>query len=265
MRRGRGDGNGMNRALIKFSEFRPSKENLDGLSEDLRAALAVFCFALNEINSLMRLNQFSEQSLDEKPEIVSAIVIQRTALMRTISSKLFELREFLSIHGKYSKTNDADLQAFKTFAHSMMKTLEDHEGFKFVKKIRNEATNHYSLKAARSRLAWVHDEAQRTLYSHENPRNSFYPYGEEVLFIGLINELIRSTEDQSAAAELILKMADWNIAATRVFNELFNEFLDRYVLGAEPKRRSKVVCYWVNPDLVGTASGRIIPVFSGNG
>jgi len=251
----------VNKAILKLDEYLVSKSDLDGLSDDQQAAFAVLCFAVSELNSLARMYLFSSQKLNEQGEIIAALAIQSNLLIRTISSKLFEIREFLEFKGKYNKTSDSKLLEFGKNATQRFAAIGEGVGYDFAVKLRHEASFHYHLKPARKRLKWVSSDALRSLYLHKLKGNSFYPFGEEALFIGLINESISSLDEVPKAQELIEAWANWSTSASGLVNELFDEFVTNFILSLNPDRKSFEKVYWVDPELIGTLVSTKTPAF----
>jgi hypothetical protein len=251
----------VNKALLKFSEYPVSNEELAGLTEDQRAAFAVLCFAISELNFLSKMFRYSGHSDQEKDEIIAAWGIQSHILIRTISSKLFELREFFKFTGNNNRTSDPYLEKLRKRANEKFREIDKHEGLKLAKSIRHEASFHYRLGAAKKRLASVHGDCIKSLYLHELGVNSFYPYGEEDLFIGLINEIAGSVEDKAKAKRVIEAWGEWSRQSASAFNELLSEFVEELIVKRRPAKRPLEKMYWVEPSLVGEVEKTKLPAF----
>lgn len=250
-----------NKALVKLAQYRITSSDLDKLTQDQKAAYAVLCYSISEINALQRMYLCSGPDLPEAPELVAAVAMQRNLLIRVLSSKLFELREFLKFEGKYNRTKDSALTDFGKSFEDRLSALDDCEGFRFAKRLRNEGSFHYHLKPTRARLEWVHPSAQSSMYISKAQGSNFFPYGEEVLYEGLLNEFIGSMDDEVAARELLESWAEWSMSFIREANKLFTEFFLRFIEPASSTQYAREKVYWVSPEVVSEIGGVCIPAF----
>ncbi len=250
-----------NKALIKLVEYPLTQRELQVLNLEIRACFSLFCHGVSEINALQRLFILTSGEPAEEKEILIASSIQTNVLMRTLSSKLFELREFLEFKGKYNRTNDEELIAFGKSAGARLAKLDDSEGFKFAKKLRHEAAFHYQMKPARERQKHIHETADASLYMTKAEGGSFFPYGEEALFIGLINQTVDATDNKDAAKKLINSWSKWSTEFIRTLNEIFSDFFERFVQVAFPNKYAKEKVFWVSSELVGEIRAARSPVF----
>ena len=127
--------------------------------------------------------------------------------------------------------------------------------------MRHEATFHYQLKPTRTRILDVPDDAIRSLYMHETPGNQFFPYGEEAIFVSMLDEIANESDKSMVAGDVIKAWAEWTLEAIRAANDLFSDFFVSFVEPHTNGRKPKEASYWLDPSLVGTVGEYKTPVF----
>jgi len=83
-----------NTAIEYFVELEMRWKEFDPLSDDEKAALSIVCFAVTEVNALMRMYAFAEHHFTGKAAIDYGMLAQSHSLLRSWSAKLFEVSEF---------------------------------------------------------------------------------------------------------------------------------------------------------------------------
>lgn len=251
-------GGGVNKAVVQLYELRLSPSDLREASDEAVAMIAVFSYAVSELNSFLRLYI---SSLHEgcQPPLDHAVAIQKISLMRVISSKLFEFVEFLRFP-KLSPT-DPSLRAFSAKMCADFNSLGTRAGFETARRIRNEATSHYSFGAALKNVKHVSDRANFNMYMHRNQGNCFYPLGEEVMFMGAMNRYGHSIRSAAEREELFRIWFEWCSECygwlSRGMSELLNLILPPPVKGRALRQKT----YFVPLEIVGTHSSPRAPVF----
>jgi len=252
----------MVKALEKLVEFPVRWSDLDGLTTDQKAFLAIVSYAASEFNILRRLYLFaSHETTDEDQDILFGTTMQRLVVLRTWSAKLFELSQTVE---KLSKENGTSDLVVQRVAKSAWKSFEDTkltDGYKIARNVRHEATNHYSMDAAKRNLPFVPSHANCGLFMHEKDGNSFYPMGEEVMFMGRMNRSGSSLKTDEERAEQLNLWARWNLDATRWSRELQRSIDTELLFDHMPGRSGKQKVYWFDPELVGGLTGRRVPLF----
>ena len=247
-------------AIEHFWEYPLSWEELQTFPEDQQAALAVFSYAASEANALSKLYSATSHSLTGENAIDCAISTQLFVILRTWSSKLFEVEAFLNFKGK-NRTSDQEVLELAKVSLSNFSRLRDSDGYLIARDVRNEASHHYSFTAAKKNLKHVSARANCTMYLHEMNGNSFYPMGEEVLFIGRLNRRGAQLDSEEKRSALLGKWMDWNIEANSWLNDTHAEFMRTLVLEKLGNKFAKKRTYWIDPVLVGKVTERKTPVF----
>ena len=219
----------MSKILSKYVDFQVLNltwNDITKLDIEDRAAYALMSFALNEINQVGRLLAFVPAGKDDElnKDIEFAAGLTVNFLLRTLSSKLFELKEFFELKGKYNRSKSKILLSIQTDLTSNLEQIRVGIGYKFAKKIRHEASFHYHLKTARLRVVSTSDQSETRIFKHKMPANSYYPMGEEAFFAGLINEFLDENGLSNDLDTLITEWGEWCINCIVVFNKLFEHF-----------------------------------------
>ena len=247
-------------AIEFLVEFPITSGDLASLSEERRTMYALLSFAINELNTLGRLSGFAAHPPcgQENIDIVSAI--QSATVLRVWSAKLFELFDALESCEKQVAA-DAGLLEFIVEFKNRFSQQRQSEGYSVARNIRHESTNHYKFDAIRKNLNFIDESANCKLQFHSLLGNSFYPYGEEIAFVGRINRHFSSSKDSLKGPEQIQLWMAWNLEVTKLANEVFQRFLKKFIIGAFPKRRGSRKTYWIPPSLVAEIGSVKVPVF----
>lgn len=249
------------KAIVHFHEFDVSWSELRTLPDEHLAAVAVLSYAVSETNALMRTYLSQNYTYVEDKAINSAINISRFLLIRSWSSRLFEIEQFLQFGGKKPKTDDPMLLNLSKEALHDFETLVSIEGYEVARDIRNEATNHYSFSAAMKNLSNVRKDADCKMYAHEMSGNCFYPFGEEVMFHARLNRRWKNISDQEARNKLFYNWLEWNISANRWLEKTHAEFSNALVVLAFQRKPFRKRSYWIPQNLLGKHEENIAPLF----
>ncbi len=251
-----------NNALVQISEFPLSAENLRSLPLEHTAAMSVLGFAISELNALRRI--FLSQSHEytgEKP-IDEASSIQRLVVLRTWSSKLFEVRDFLqSLSGKKSLTDDPRLQELAEKALLDINMSGSQEGFEVARDVRHEASNHYLFEAAKKNIPHLHEGASLNFYIHEHGGNDFFPIGEAVMFHGRLHRRWKNVPSIEERRRKFDQWIEWCMVTNEVLSVVHANFAKVLVFEKLGRNSFYTKNYWVPYALVGSPSGRMTPVF----
>jgi len=248
------------KSLVHLVEYPMTRRELSELSEDQQAVLAILSYAVSEANVFAKLYIAAAQDLIDDKVIDSAASIQRFVVLRSWSAKLFEVEDFLLLGGKKKKTKDPEIIGLAEASLEEFKALREQEGYQISRDMRNEATSHYSFSAAKKNLPFVSDHAVCNMYLHEQNGNSFYPLGEEVMFIGRLNRRGANLDKEETAALLGIWM-QWNISANKWLSETHLRFVRDLVLKKFEKKYARKRAFWVPSEHVATNSEARVPVF----
>ncbi|MFN8993274.1 MAG: hypothetical protein ACK5X3_06380, partial [Pseudomonadota bacterium] len=176
-----------NTAIEYFVELEMRWKEFDPLSDDEKAALSIVCFAVTEVNALMRIYAFAEHHFTGNAAIDYGMLAQSHSLLRCWSAKLFEFSEFITFKDKNNRTSTPSLLALSKKHVAAFDVLKSANGYGAARYLRHETTNHYFLDPVRKNLPHVSDRANCNFYLHQLNGNSHFPMGEEVVFVGRLN------------------------------------------------------------------------------
>lgn len=251
----------LNKAFIKLAEFPISQAEMDELPDDQKALWAVVCHAVTELKIFARVYISNAHIADGEAPISMAILIQRHAILRVWSAKLFELVECVLGLSRQGPSVEVSVSSLAAKMHQKYEKNVQGSDHSLVARIRNESTNHYSFKAAKKNLKHVGDGANCTMYLHDMTGNSFYPYGEEVMFMGRINQYGSSLGNSEEKLDLLKNWFDWNLRANEwsdaLHLECFKQFIRPKIQGRVPQEK----VYWVEEGLVGDIESAKAPLF----
>jgi len=249
-------------ALQHFIELPVSMCELEKVSKDALAFYSITSYATSELNVIARVLLACLHPLEKETAINAAGFIQSSCVTRMWTLKLFELYDCVEGigHGKSTQNREVSqvaLKAVTSFEH-----LKSDDGFNLARAIRHEATGHYSLNAARKNLDFVDSKAMATLYTQKRSGNSFYPFGEEVMFVGRLNRFGKDFPSDGQRRELVNTLLEWNKLANGWAHDLhtmvFNQLIAPHLKNPSKRKRS----YWVSPEKVGELKDFNVPLFS---
>jgi len=230
--------------IVRFQELRLTEADLEALTDLQRAIYAVLSFAISELNTLAKLYVFVARETSDKKAIEAAINIRRQTIIRTWSAKVFEACEFVSTLPQYSADENDQYQVFRTNAIYRVRLLKEQEGYTVLRAIRHEASNHYSLKAALKSVRAPKASRDASIYIHLLDGNSFFGYGEEVLFFERLERLhvnlgLREDDERS----IIDIWMQWALELKNALLEIQLDFYERFIRPSVSKRFQQQIYY----------------------
>lgn len=249
------------KAIAHFHEYPISWRRIRQLPEDQQAALGIISYAVSETNALAKSYIFSSHKMIGESAIDSATTMQKFVILRSWSAKLIEVETFLKLGGKKKETKDRDLLRLSENALQNFRPLRNTEGYYLARDIRNESTNHYSFSAAKKNLKYVSHNSNCNLYLHDMGGNSFYPMGEEVMFIGRMNRRGANLESKEDKNALLGKWMDWNLDANDWLNEVHSNMVNELIFKQDSEVFAKKKAYWIPMNFVGNQEDNMMPVF----
>jgi hypothetical protein len=250
-----------NKAIVQFDEFKLPLSTIRQLPKDHVAALAIFGYAVSELNTMARL--FLSQSHQETGQRVIDEIIkaQKLVVLRAWSSKLFEVREFLlSICGKKSQTSDVELKLLATKAIDALDKLSSTDGYKAANDIRHEAAHHYSFEAAKKNLAHLPDDALCDVIIHQNRGNDFFPLGEYLMFHGRLRRRWKTVHNLARMQVEFEVWLKWCMEAKSSIEDSHAMFVNALLFNKLGRNAFQKKTYWVPETLVGHPFDHLTPV-----
>lgn len=251
----------MNKALVHLEEYHLSWDELKTLPEDHLAAVAVLSYAVSETNALLRIYLSQDHAYVEKKAINSASNIQRFVIIRSISSRLFELEAFLKEITGQDESKKDQLRLLGRAALVGFNKLKNSEEYELARTIRHDATNHYSFSSAKKNLMRVHKGADCNMYMHRMNGNCFYPFGEEVMFHARLNRRWANISSKKERDQKFKKWLDWTLKMKSWLDEVHANFTDELVFKPLGRNSVRKEVYWVQQNFVSKAKDKLTPIF----
>lgn len=250
------------KAIVHLEELHLTWRQLnDVLSKDELAAISILSYAVTELNTLRRTFLCLAADYESDKAIRAVQSIQAHVFMRIVSSKLFEVTDFLRDISLPKSDCGAEVVGLSKDALRKLDELPQTKGFQVARRIRHEATNHFSLKAALKNIPYVKDDANCDLYFHKLNGNCFYPVGEEVMFGGQLERCGVSYSGPEDEGDVVADWLNWCIAANNWLEDILAEFYKKLLFDRLPPQGIRKSAYWVNPGLVADTDNVTIPVF----
>lgn len=251
-----------NQALVQYEEFPLSKDNLRSLPPDHVAAISALEYAVTEVNALRRVFLSQSHDYTRNRVIDEALSIQRLVILRTWSSKLFEVREFFeSLCGKKPVSSDAKLSGLAASALASLAESEDLEGYEVARDVRNEASNHYLFSVAKKNIDHIHEGALLNMYVHRHVGNDFFPLGEAVMFHARLHRRWKSVASLEERRKKFEQWLDWCVKTTDSLIASHATFAQTLIFTALGKNTLYQKDFWVPEALVGQPLEVLTPVF----
>ena len=246
-------------AIEYFVELEMKWKDFAPLSDDQKAALAVVCFAVTEVNALMRMYAFADHDFTGKPAIDYGMLAQSQSILRTWSAKLFEFSEFIAFKDKANRTTDSVLKSLSDKHTLTFESLKPAAGYQTARYLRHEATNHYLLSPVKKNLPYVSDKANCNFYLHQMTGNSHYPMGDEVVFAARLNREGAHLATSEEKKETYRTWWNWNLTATKWLNDVHFSFYKELVVPISKGKSARRRNYWIDPRFVGVPAKVKIP------
>ncbi len=250
-----------NKALVHLLKYGVTWKKLRTLPEEHLAAISVLAYAVSEINALQRIYLSQSHEPSGEQAIDSAANIQKFVVLRSWSSKVFEIEQFVQLGGKKPETSDQALVNLASRARVAFEELRAGEGYQVAQIIRHEATNHYSFRAAKKNLSHVPKGMDCDMYLHDMGGNSFFPVGEAEMFHARLSRRWANISSYSKRQKLFEEWLDWNLKASRWMEATQAEFTKLLVFDALEDNEFEKKTYWVSEKFVGEHQDRMTPVF----
>ncbi|MFK7835149.1 MAG: hypothetical protein AB8B60_02915 [Sulfitobacter sp.] len=251
------------KALQKQFEYPLTWKDLAVLPAEQLALLSLANFAAAELNILQRIYIQTAHNLTQDAALDVAIAAQRYVVLRTWSAKLFEFAAMFEGLLKQGLEDDTTLEMAKE-AVERFGALKESDGYAIVRNVRHEASNHYSFSAALKNLSHVPDHANCNMYMNKLDGNSYYPMGEEVMFVGRLNRHGASIKTEEEKQQLLVIWHDWNVEANEWLRKVHERIFSKFVSVRFPDRSAREKLYWFDPKLAGDMVPPSIPIFLRN-
>lgn len=138
--------------------------------------------------------------------------------MRSLNARIFEAIKLLQDYKKIiRREGDTDrIAKFDEYAATIGE-LEKDPSYLLAKTIRDYATNHYL--PSKKNIPHVSERAKFVAYLHENSGNSYYPFGEEFVFLALIGRYFDKHGQSEYSMKDLRNWIDWGLKASRFISK----------------------------------------------
>lgn len=249
-----------NTHLAHYQVFETNWQELQQLPEAHLAVVSLLQFAVSEANTFMKVYLCQDHPYTQEKALDSVINIHKFTVLRTWSSRLFEIIEFLEQGKNKEFKEDVLLSELTEKALEGFEEIRSGNGYEIARAIRHEATNHYSLKAAKKNLNHVPAAMDCRMYLAKNRGNEFFPLGEAVMFHARLNRHWAS-KAASERRKRLEDWLDWCIKANDLASKTHALFVSKLVF--EPLGRNEVVRrqYWVSEDFAADRMNKLTPMY----
>ncbi len=249
--------------LERIGKYELRKSDFDAHDLDSVAALAALSYAVSEINVVLRLYLFIDHDFDGPPELDSINHVQRNVLLRILSAKIFEASEMVQLRGRYNRSNSVHLKSTLLPFQKSFKRLKRHPGYTLVQNLRNEATNHCTLNAARLNLSEIPDTSDFSFLLHSMDGNCLYLMGETVMHYGRV---LRQSNEREAenplgdSTEYDIWMS-WNMATLRWLRRVHTRLAEKLTIDHFEGKLGRELTMWIPEGASAKPKSRLTPFF----
>ena len=249
-------------AIEYLTELGISWTELGEMPDEQKAFFALICLAQNDITTYSRLVVLAnwEPTRDENVNVIATIQIN--SLLRVWSAKLFEFSKLIDRIGGGKLIKDDALRIFARKYLHLFSTIESMPGYSIARMLRNDAASHYAFPEVVRSLSKIDASAKCGYIMHESVGNSYYPFGEEVAFVGQLNRHLSGTSKKIDAAQGVRDWMNWNTQASRIAGKVLPDFNKDFVIPliANKRRRLRKQAHWLEHGMVGTFGSTKLPL-----
>ncbi len=250
-----------NTRIEHIYKYEISPAEIASLPADQAACLGVLSFAASESNVLRRSYLHASHDIIGDMTLDTGLFVQRFIFLRLISAKLFEVQDFLSFGGRKKTTEDAIILRLAEDALSDFESIKNTDGYRLARKMRHEATAHYSFAAAKKNLRHLPIKANCNMYLHNKGGNSFYPFGEELMFMAGVTAYAGGGKSTQDLLELFDLWFNWTTQAGSWLDRVNYKFHRELVLDVFPKKVARQEVKWLSKDMAASHEEMKIPLF----
>ncbi|MEM9437524.1 MAG: hypothetical protein AAGA15_10820 [Pseudomonadota bacterium] len=249
------------KALMHFQEMDLPWSDLHTLPRSHLAFVGLLSFAVTEMNILAKM--FLCQLHDETDEkaINRLGITHRFVVLRSWSSKLYEVRQALDLKKLGTLEKDKRLSEFCDAARKSFDALNENESYSIAKYVRNEASHHYSLRAAIDNVQSAPTDGVTTQYLAKLNGNSFFPIGEDLIFTARLDRRWKNSPNIEERMKEFDGWLTWNLAANRWLSNVHAEAFASFVCEPLEITRLRRRSYWVKDSFVGNPTEALTPLY----
>ena len=245
---------------VVFGCIRRSYSEMTALPPEHAAFLGVVEYMVTELNVLQRIYLQADHREIESPIVEEITAIQRNLVMRTISSKLFEFVEFCD--GVVRSCKSVTLSNLVRASVERFRSLDETKGFEIARNLRHESANHYSFKAALKNLQFVDEDTNFDIYAGKLEGNTFFPFGERLMFNARMDRHFDST-GFSDTGEYLDHWIAWMLGSASWARLLHKQAFEVLWMEAHPTGKFEEESVRLPEALVVSLDTASLPLFAG--
>lgn len=215
-----------NKRIVHLAELSVSKTDVEKLEKDELAFLATLAFAIDEISVFQKLAVQASTTKPKDNDLRILHQIQENAITRVLCSKVVEaiglFDGFAKVLERKEESNSKEkLDEFL----AELAELKADKSFLLARTIRNHSTNHYLPSVTKANIEHVSARSTFKAYLHQNQGNSFYPFGEEYVFLGRIARYYKEETEEDFTIQGIRDWMDWSLKVSSWLSATFSKYL----------------------------------------
>lgn len=215
-----------NKKIMHYGELIIPKSDLDKLGKEELAFLSTLAFAIDEISVFQKLTTHSMGAMPNDDSLKAMYQIQQNAITRVLCSKVFEAIRIFD-DGVKLLCRNGHIDSVEQLKKSVKKIekLKGDKSYALAKTIRDHSTNHYISSETVKNIEHAPDNAPMRAMLHKNQGNSFYPFGEEYVFLGRINRHFMEEREAAEILQEVRAWIDWSMKASNLLSKIFSGYL----------------------------------------
>lgn len=215
-----------NQRIVHLYELAISQSDLKKIDENELAFISTLAFAIDEISIFQKLTVQSFTMKPNSDELKYLHQIQENVITRVLCSKVFEgIKVFEHYVKLVERSGDAAKREKLGEYEKELHELKEVRSYDLAKVIRDHSTNHYITSETKENIRFVPDKVRLLSYLHKNRGNSFYPFGEEYVFLARIGRHYSKRHEREFSLDDIREWVDWNVAASDWLSKMFADYL----------------------------------------
>ena len=244
----------------KISALPLAWEELGAMPLEQKTLYVCLCFLVSELNVLQRLTLLSLKVFPDDPLCERAARIQSNTLIRTYSSKCFEVQRFVASCVK--KCKDVEVREFAADFERRFAVKNAGKGYAIAEHLRNKIGFHLDFREALKSTRNVLGKTDCNLYIQESDGNCFFPVGEDIIQGSCFwdapddaKHAIKSEEDHEA-------WVDWSMSVHALAKDMHGDVFERFVLSNLTEPLGDPISHKVDGGMFAVVGDQSLPLFA---
>lgn len=238
-----------------FHSVSLTKADIDQLGPENLSFLSTILFAANELFVFQKILSSNVKTPKQRDtEILTLSFIQQSTILRTLSAKALEFIKLFEDQNKIWERRgfNNEIKIMENHTTQLL-SLKESKFYQFTKEMRNSLINHYLVSETFNNLKYISEKADYSFHLHQEQGNSFFPIGEEIVFIGFVNRYfgddggVNSFEEKSV---FIKDWIDWVLETLKWVNNVVQSFSIFIILEKLDGKIAKRKALFIDPEIV---------------